>query len=317
MRIVFLGATELGSACLREVLLGGGDVVGVYAMADAYIASSGMHPSYFGNYDALAQEFGFPLFKTGDVSGEEHQQRLRDLQPDLMFAIGWSQMIPAQILALAPRGCIGLHPARLPERRGAASINWSLIDGLTRSAATMVYLEEGIDSGDVIAQQEFLIGPDDAARDVLNTVNRAGAELMRKQFPLIASGVAPRRPQDHSQASYTPRRRPEDGLIQWRATSQQLHNFVRALSLPYPGAFTTLHGRRLGVWRSALVRGEPPPRRQPPGRVLAVVEGHGVLVKSTDYCLLLTRLQLEDEETLPADELARRHGVQPGDQLGT
>lgn len=316
MRIVFLGMTELGAACLREVILGGGDVVGVYTVDDDYVAASGMHPSYFGNYAALARQAGLPLYRVRDITAEEHRVRLRDLRPDLVFAIGWSQIIPPDLLALPARGFIGLHPAPLPERRGAASINWSLIDGLGRSAATMLYLAEGIDDGDIIAQKEFLIGPTDTARDVLNTVNRVGADMMRQWYPRIAAGVAPRQPQDHAAATYTPRRRPEDGRIHWRSTSWQLFNFVRALSLPYPGAFTIFQDRRLTVWRAELVRGVAPPRRQPPGRVLEIWAGRGLLVKSADYCLLLTQLQWEGEEPLPADECARRLGVAPGDQLG-
>jgi methionyl-tRNA formyltransferase len=315
MRIVFIGVISIGWHCLKTLLELEADVVGVFTVdKQSILTGSGMSPEYFYEFDELSQQHGFSLYKLSSVNElntEENVELAKSLHPDLVFCIGWPGIVKKEILAIPTNGCIGVHPTLLPDRRGGAPVNWTLIDGLSTSGVTLFYFDSGLDSGDIIAQQVIEIDINDTSRTYLEKVTQAAVQLIQKSYPLLSRGKAPRIYQDDSKATYTRRRRPEDGLIDWRWTSLTIYNWIRALTIPFPGAFSHFNGDNVVVWESQLLRGYRPSVKARPGEVLDIVEGEGLIIATGDGGILIKAVKMGDD-SVSADEWARRTGIERG-----
>jgi methionyl-tRNA formyltransferase len=232
-------------------------------------------------------------------------------------------MIGANVLAIPRHGALNLHGSLLPRYRGRAPINWVLVQGETTTGATLHYMDEKPDHGDIVDQEAVPIDFEDTARSLFDKVAGAARVLLRRALPPLAAGTAVRRPQAHEQASYFGRRTPADGRIDWSWPAVRIHNLVRAVSRPYPGAFTEVAGRRLLVWSARPASSGTPrsgstaraPSAAAPGTVLGPAEG-GLLVACGDGDHLLVRLaQLENGPDL-ADEPALARALPAGTRLG-
>jgi methionyl-tRNA formyltransferase len=246
MRIVYVGAVAASAAWLEETLASGGDVVGV-------ITLPAERASRHGDYADLrptASAHGIPVHEAADVNDPAVLGLIRRLAPDVLFVFGWSQLLGPGLLALAP--VIGSHPALLPRDRGRHPITWALVDGLPESGLTFFWLDEGPDSGDILWQRAFPIGPDEDAADVYATVEELGREAVREFLPQLQAGTAPRRLQDQESATYRRKRTDADRWIDWRWPAQRIHNLVRGLARPYVGALARCSGQDVLVWRSRL-----------------------------------------------------------------
>jgi methionyl-tRNA formyltransferase len=315
MKTVFIGVVAIARECLKAVFETGANVVGIFtADKQEMVRQSQMHPDYFSEFDDLAAERNVPLYKAKTVNSPLDIEKMRGLKPDIILCIGWPQIVGKEILQLARSGCVGIHPTLLPKRRGGAPINWCLIDGLNRSGVTLFYFDEGIDSGDIIAQQEFEITLEDTAKTVLSKVTNVAVGLVRNIYPLLERGEAPRIPQDHSIATYTRRRYPSDGIIDWNRTSSSLYNWIRAQTLPFPGAFTYWKGEKVTIWEAELPIGYKARFDTRPGEILGNYDG-GALVATADYCLRIKTMEYRGEN-VPGDKLAEKTGMTPGKILG-
>lgn len=230
-RVVFVGGLDDGRRTV-EILLAHPDVdlVGAFVLdADAGAGVSG-----FRTFDDLvAPPTLRPIRRIRD-----HVDEIAALAPDVVFVVGFSQIIPQALLDVPPRGVIGFHSAVLPGRRGAAPLVWAVVDGLTETGVTMFYLDAGIDTGDVIGTRSFPIGPDDYSADVLRKADDATISLLREHLDGVLDGTAPRTSQEGAEATYTRRRGPADGEIDWSRPAHEIVNLVRALAPPYPVAHT-------------------------------------------------------------------------------
>ncbi len=292
------------------------NVVGIFtADKQRMVEKSGMHPDYFREFDDLARQWGVPLYKVDNVSVPLDTERMKGLKPDLIFCIGWPQVIGKEILGIPSCGCVGIHPTLLPERRGGAPINWCLIDGLSKSGVTLFYFDEGIDSGDIIAQQEFEITLEDTAKTVLDKVANISVELIKEYYPFLEKGDALRISQDNVRATYTRRRRPEDGVIDWRKTSLSIYNWIRALTSPFPGAFTFWNGRKIIIWESELLKGYRARFNARHGEILVNLDERGMVVTTGDNCILIRTVEV-DGEKMNGGEFVRRFKVDHGSILG-
>ena len=249
-RIVYVGAERVGLACLRQLLKLRKHVVGVFTADEA------LRPRIadFVPFDAALAHSGVPLCSITDSNSPAFVRRVKALKPDVLIAISWSQRIPDALIDAVPRGCVGLHYALLPTRRGGAPLNWAILDGLTRSGITLFYMDRGLDTGDVIGQQRFAIGRHDTVKTLLDRVVRLAPRLLATHIDAIERGDAPRIAQDESLASSTARRTPEQSRIDRAQSDDELYAFIRALAPPYPSAFTHV-GRRKLVIPSAKFRG--------------------------------------------------------------
>jgi methionyl-tRNA formyltransferase/LmbE family N-acetylglucosaminyl deacetylase len=230
-RVVFIGGLDDGRRTV-EVLRDHPrlDLVGVFVL-DEHGAGS---VSGFRTFDDLVAP---PVLHKIDKVGH-HTESIRALRPDLVVVVGFSQIIPRSVLDIPPMGVIGFHTAVLPGRRGSSPVIWAILDGLEESGVTMFYLDEGIDTGDVIGTERFPIEADDDAADVLRKADDATLRLLNTYVDPILDGTAPRVPQDDAQSTYTRRRTPADGEIDWSRPAHEIVRLVRALAPPYPLAHT-------------------------------------------------------------------------------
>jgi methionyl-tRNA formyltransferase len=297
--IVFVGCVTEGFRSLEHLLRRGERVLCIFTLRDDLAAKT----SGAMRFDEVAGRHGIPLVKVRNINDPEPVERIRALAPDLVLVIGWTQLVKAEILRIPRHGCIGFHASLLPQYRGRAPINWALINGESRTGNTMMLLEEGVDDGDILAQREIPIGFEDTCATLYEKVAATEFDMLDEVLPLIRAGRIPRRKQDPSRVSVMPKRRPEDGLIDWGKPARRLYDWVRALTHPYPGAFTHLEGRKVFVWKATLAEGTSVALR--PGDVTFV---DGALIAGTgEGSLRLETLQVEGDAELSGADFAARH----------
>lgn len=315
MRVIFIGIVSIGWHFLKELLEIGANVVGIFtADKQEMVGLSGMHPDYFSEFGDLALKYNVPLFKVNDVSVPLDVEKIEQLQPDIIFVIGWPQIIGRRILRIPKNGCIGIHPTLLPKRRGGAPINWTLIDGLTRSGISLFYFTEGVDSGDIIVQEEFDISIEDNAKTVLDKATDITVGIIKRYYPLLEMGKAPRIPQKEDEATYTKRRHPEDGVIDWKRTSLSIYNLIRALSLPFPPAFTYWQGKRIAIMEVRLIKGHKPYFHAKAGEIIGLID-EDIIVGTGDDCILIKSLEADGRQ-MSGIEFMQKYNIGSNELFG-
>ncbi|HZD20009.1 MAG TPA: formyltransferase [Burkholderiales bacterium] len=207
---------------------------------------------WFASVAELARSKGIDTLLDPDIG--TLLPRLRGIAPDFIFSFYYRRMLPAEVLAQAKRGAYNMHGSLLPKYRGRAPVNWAVLNGESESGATLHQMVAKPDAGRIVDQQAVPIGPDDLAVDVFRRVTEAAETVMRRSIAPLLSGTARLRPNDLTKGSYFSGRRPEDGRIDWRQSAREIHNLVRAVAPPYPGAFCD----RLKVHRTQLVERSAP-----------------------------------------------------------
>jgi methionyl-tRNA formyltransferase len=293
MRAIFCGYHNIGHACLQvlseQCRASGDEIVAVVTHAD----DPGEN-LWFASVRDLAFKNYLPVYQPEDPNDPAFVGVLARLQPDFLFSCYYRQMLKAPLLALPSQGALNMHGSLLPRYRGRCPVNWVLIHGETETGVTLHYMEEKADRGDVVGQKRVPITPEDTALTLFAGMTAAAAELMQETWPLLRSGRAPRLVQDHSQASYFGGRRPADGLIDWQKPAVCVYNLLRAVTHPYPGAFTYLKGRKLFIWGGKPLA-SPPTVTEPPGTVTTAVPGEGLLVATGQGQFLVKQAQWEGE----------------------
>lgn len=306
-RIVFVSDVELGKACVEELIALGANIVGVFCSQE----KPGAIVSGKALFDDVCARAGIPLTKVRDINAPESVASLKATSPDILFVIGFSRLVGAQVLAVPKDGAIGMHPTLLPRHRGRAPLAWTLICGLARSGVTMFYLKEEADTGAIIAQEEFTISQDDTAATLYETAKAAHVQLIKKMYPQLMQGKIPGTPQDESRASYWPKRTPKDGIIDWNQGAHALYDFIRGQSEPYPGAFTCAGKQKLTVWAARI--NDENATGAAPGMVVAT-GAQGAVVQAGRGQLVLTRVQREGGEMLRGEAVQK--ALKKGELLG-
>jgi methionyl-tRNA formyltransferase len=213
-------------------------------------------------------------------------------KPDLLWVTDYRYLLPRPLLDLAPIGNVNLHPSLLPKYRGRASINWAILNGETTLGLTAHFIDEGMDTGDIIDQVSFELRQNQDVGDALRMLYPLYEEITVRVLDYFRSGAVPRRRQDHSQATSFPRRKADDGEIDWRKSAIKIVNLVRAVAAPYPGAFTECDGNRLMVWQ-ASVGNVARDASHSPGVVMAK-RRDAVVVACKDGCVVVERIEALD-----------------------
>ncbi len=259
-----------------------------------------------------ARDMGLRLLQPESLRDEAVLRELASMAPDLLAVVAYGRLVPPALLRLPRLGSINLHPSLLPAYRGAAPIQRAIAAGEARTGVTVMYLSEELDAGDIILQGEVEISPEESAGELELRLADLGAALMGEAVGLIAAGKAPRRPQEHSLATYAPKLTKQDGELRWERHAGDLVNLVRAAN-PRPGAYTTWKGGVLKVWRARLW--EEREGYAPPGTVLSVSEG-GIGVAAGSGTVLLTEVQAEGGRRMATAEFQRGHPILAGEMLG-
>lgn len=249
-------------------------------------------------YSELARTHGIPFFQIGNVNNPDAVDLLRSLQLDVLFVIGWSQILRAEALETVRLGCFGAHASLLPANRGSAPINWALIKGDEVTGNTLMRLSVDVDAGDIVDQKTICITEFDNVATLYDRVADTNCEMILSVLNNLAQGQSfELKPQADSGEPLLPRRRPDDGRIDWAQPAPKVYDFIRALTRPYPGAFSFSEGKRILFWRSALLPLDM--RLADPGTVVGpavsdTIGANGLVVACATGAVVL--LEIEDSE---------------------
>ena len=249
LRIAVIGAVGSSEVAVRSLVRCGHPPSVILTLP---LEDSKRH-SDFVDLEPLAREVGVPVLRVGDVNEPGVVAELARYDLDIVFVVGWSRICGPEVRALGRIGALGYHPTLLPKMRGRAALAWTILLDLQETGGTLFWLDEGVDSGDVAAQARFSLAPRPTLADLLDRQLDALGEMVGELFGKLAAGERPAVPQDHSQATYLAVRRPSHGEIDWNQKAVQIERLIRAVSRPYPGAFTYHKGRKLVIWSAEVV----------------------------------------------------------------
>ena len=300
MKIVFFGNHIYGYCSLTEMISN-------QIIPDLVVTNIPRNQEivWYPSVAELASSNNIELIRHNRIdSSEEVITAIEDVMPDLLVVSSYRNIIPDNILKLARLGAINLHMAPLPKYRGVHPENWALINGEDWMGYTVHYLDSGIDTGDIIAQDRVPILPEDDILSLTYKISEAAPKILIEVINDIGAGHIVRKTQDESQATYYPPRKPSDGLIDWSMQDTDIQNLIRALTRPYPGAYTIISGYKLMVWRSRLVNGANTICE--PGQIIEL-SSSGILVGTGSKPILLTDF-IWDGGELPDDLIGETIG---------
>lgn len=237
---------------------------------------------------------------------------LKSLDPQVIVVAAYGQLLRPALLAIPSLGCVNVHASLLPKYRGAAPINWALMQGERVTGVTIMLMDETLDTGPILLQSELAIEPSDDADTLQERLATCGAEMLLHALDGMESGALRPMPQDHVQATYAPKLRKEDGIIAWDRRADDLAHLIRGVT-PWPGAVTTHRGKPLRIWRATPIAMSGSGR---PGRV-ATIDALGIRVETGDGDLVLLEVQPANGRRMAAAAYARGHALSPEDMLGT
>lgn len=265
---------------------------------------------WFGSVAELAGEYGIPVFAPEDVNHPVWAARIQAMAPDFIFSFYYRNMLSEEILAIPAKGALNLHGSLLPKYRGRVPINWAIINGEKETGVTLHYMTRKADAGDIVDQEKIEITNDDTAKTLFGKADKAAALLLDRALPLLKDGKAARIPQDDSKATTFGGRKPADGQIDWSKPADEIRNLIRAVTLPYPGAFSYITDRKVFFWAADVVAAD---RKAMPGTVLnnapfTIACGEGALRIKTG--------QLEGGVFTTGDQLAAEARIVPNMVFG-
>jgi methionyl-tRNA formyltransferase len=310
MRIVVVGNRMLARHLLGNLLEKSWNVVGA-VIPEGNLATK---QANFVPFDELVDRTDCRLYETSNINSEETARWIKNLDPDVCLCGGWSQIIDETVLDIPNRGFLGLHSSRLPEGRGGAPVNWSLINGADEVWISLFYYVPGVDAGDIIAQGSVPVEFRDEVKTVFDRLALEACDVVESACSDLKADAVEAEPQSLADATYRPRRQPQDGLIDWQRSPKSQYNWIRAQTDPYPGAYTFYEGERLTIWHS-----EPLDRTvedSQPGEILRIIDGEGIDVRTGNGAIRLIRLQDGNKPPQWADEYARSKDITVGDRLG-
>jgi|SRR5919108_4608695 methionyl-tRNA formyltransferase len=272
----------------------------------------GGEPGFFEALRAVTREYGGQFHEGRNLATLAQAGLLNPSALDLLLLVNWRWLVPASLYRQPRQGAFVFHDSLLPAYRGFSPTCWAIINGEATTGATLFAIADDVDAGDIIGQQQVAIGPDDTVMTVMGRVTEAYLRLLEMHLEELLAGTAAPRPQEHGKATYACKRTAEDNRIDWAAPTLVIHNLVRAVTHPYPGAFTSLEGRRLRVWSSRRDLEPRNYRGRIPGAVVGFGQAGEAAVLTGDGVLILDCVQLEDGPAVRPAEVFSSLGVRLG-----
>ncbi|QHP53528.1 bifunctional UDP-4-amino-4-deoxy-L-arabinose formyltransferase/UDP-glucuronic acid oxidase ArnA [Pectobacterium carotovorum subsp. carotovorum] len=305
MKAIVFAYHDIGCVGLEALKLAGYEIQAVFTHSDAPGENH-----FYGSVAKAAAEMDVPVFAPEDINHPLWVNRIRELAPDVIFSFYYRTLLSDDILQLPSFGAFNLHGSLLPRYRGRAPVNWVLVNGETQTGVTLHKMVSRADAGDIVAQSVVAIDDEDTALTLHGKCRTAAAALLAQQLPLIRSREITLTPQDESRASYFGRRTAADGLIDWHNSAREINNLIRAVTEPYPGAFTFLGERKVTIWRARVVKdkngGEPG----------AIISTSPLVVSCGEDALEIVSGQSEAGLYMSGNRLAAEMGMVPQARLG-
>jgi methionyl-tRNA formyltransferase len=297
-RILVFAYHDVGFECLDVLIRRGENIIAVITHED-----NPHEQIWFRSVADLAKGNSIPVSTPESVNTPEWVGRVLAWKPDLIFSFYYRNMIREEILNIPRLGAFNMHGSLLPRYRGRAPINWAVLHGEKETGVTLHYMVKRADAGDIVDQETVPIGPDDTAQDVFRKAVKAARLVLERRIDDLTKGTAPRRKQDESRATTFGGRKPEDGRIDWTQSAERIYNLIRAVTHPYPGAFTRTDGKKLFVWWARSL----PDGIGKPGEVLSTKP---LRVAAGSGSLEILKLQWDGKSE--EDASAGTHGLQNG-----
>lgn len=303
MRTIFITRSKLGLACLEELVELDADVKKIYTKPRESEISDQV------SFESFVDNHCISIEHVTSVNHPRVISEIRAYEPELLFVVGWSELISEEVLDIPSVAALGMHPSPLPRGRGRAPIAWALIKGLDETALSCFHLVPKADAGDLVGQEQITIDLEDDAADLYDKVVSAGRSLIREYYPRFEDGEVPRTPQNENKATWWPKRTPDHGLIDWTRSAEDVYNWIRGQSDPYPGAFSYIGGIKVTVLEANLPSGER--TFAPPGTILEKRDDT-LVVAVWEEALEITCVRISEKERQPAATLLEQEDIDVG-----
>lgn len=306
MRILFMGTPDIAAQSLQALLDAGHEICGVFTRADKPVGRKRLLTAP--PVKQLAQRCGITVYQPATLRGEEVEEIFRTLAPDLVVVVAYGRILPASLLHIAPLGCINLHVSLLPKYRGSAPIQWAVLNGDSETGVTIMQLDEGVDSGDILMVEKVAIAPEMTAGELFETVSSVGAATLVKAVAALAVGALCPQKQDDSKATKAPMLTKEMARFEFAQTASHIHNWVRGMN-PWPMAYFEQDGKKIKVLQSRVAAN---PDGAAPGTVLSTKP---LTVACGEEALQLLQLTPEGGKPMPGTAWAAGRRLKAGDSL--
>lgn len=310
MRIVYMGSPDFAVKPLEALIAAGHEIEAVITQPDRPRGRGGK--VFFTPVKEAALAHGLPILQPARINEPEAVAEIAALAPDILVVVAFGQLLKKPLLELAPFGAVNIHGSLLPYYRGAAPIHWAIINGEKETGVTIMYMDEGMDTGDMIASMQMPIFDNYNVGDVYARLSEMGAELLCQVLRDMEAGIVKRTPQNHAVATYAPLLKKEHEEIHWEKTAEEVHNHIRGM-YPFPTVYTIYQGKRLKIGASVVGEGRT---EGIPGQILAVDKEKGVSVACGKGNIWLKLVQPEGKKMMAIQDFVCGYGIKPGDCLG-
>lgn len=310
MRIVFMGTPDFAVPCLAVLIEQKHDIAAVVTQPDRGVERGKKLPP--SPVKKLAEEAGIPVYQPEKIKAAEFVQILRDLKPDVMIVVAFGQILSQEILDIPPFGCINVHASLLPKYRGAAPINWCIINGEQVTGVTTMFMDKGLDTGDMIIKEEIKIHENETAGELHDRLMMIGASVLSETMELLKNRTAPRIPQENGEATYAPIMNKSLGRIDWSKDANVIINLIRG-TYPWPGAFSTYNGKVFKIFSAIALNDSA--RNENYGCVSQVGK-NSITISCGTGSLKILELQFQNEKRMEVEAYLRGHEIAEGVLLG-
>lgn len=309
MKVIFMGTPDFAVGTLEEIIKAGHEVVLVVTQPDKPRGRSGA--LQYSPVKECALAHGIEVFQPVKIRLEENVEYLRKYDADIMVVAAFGQILPKSILDMPKYGCINEHASLLPKYRGAAPIQWAVINGDAVTGVTIQQMDIGVDTGDILATREVPIGNEETGGELFDKLADVGAKLCVETMTSIENGTAVRVPQKHEEATHVSMISKEFGIIDWNKSAVEIERLIRGLN-PWPSAYTKLNGKTFKIWKAKVLSGES---SHLAGTVVKVGKEE-LIVQTGDGLLSLLEVQLEGKKRMDIGAFLRGYSVEEGCVLG-
>lgn len=309
MKIVFMGTPEIAVPCLQKIIDEGHEVLAVVTQPDKPKGRGkklAMPP-----VKELAVKYDIPVYQPIKAREDSFVKILEEMNPDLIVVVAFGQILPKAILDIPKYGCVNVHVSLLPKYRGAAPINWVIINGEEKTGVTTMYMDEGLDTGDIILKKEMLLTDEITAGELHDEMMFIGADALKETIDLISKGEAPREKQNDDETCYAPMMSKTLGNIDWNKSAKEIHNLIRGIN-PWPSAYTTYEGETMKIWKTIVLDKES---NELPGTILCVNKD-GIEISTKDNIILVKEIQMAGKRRMLVSDYIKGNEINTKTVLG-
>ncbi|GAA0105600.1 methionyl-tRNA formyltransferase [Paraclostridium sordellii] len=309
MKIVFMGTPEFAVPCLQKIIDEGHEVLAVVTQPDKPKGRGkklAMPP-----VKELALKYDIDVYQPVKAREESFVEKLKEINPELIVVVAFGQILPKSILDIPKFGCVNVHASLLPKYRGAAPLNWVIINGEEKTGVTTMYMDVGLDTGDMILKSEIPLDDEITAGELHDKMMVQGAEVLKDTIDLISKGEAPREKQNDEETCYSPIMDKSLGNIDWSKSATDIHNLIRGVN-PWPSAYTTYDKQTMKIWKTKVLDKSS---EKTPGTILNV-DKNGVEVSTGDKVLQISEIQMSGKKRMIVSEYIKGNDISTGIVLG-